>query len=184
MKFFNKRNHEKKIRWHERYLPFVSRSPEMQIKWLINAFRKGVLTNEELVPYVRLLLSEDDFDKETQLRELFKKLKKEELSMLLITADIYDTAKLFRLLPSADAEQAGIALQKHLPAYEKKPQKIFDDIFYAINDRPGNILQKAAESLMASGDTPPYFKKNYKRFLEILHDEEFLLSIYPKAQRD
>jgi hypothetical protein len=179
MYFFNK----KKINWHERYLPFVSRSPEMQIKWLINAFKKGILTNEELIPYVRILLDKDDIEKEIQLKEIFKKLDKETLTMLLLTADIYDTAQLFRLLPTADAQQAEIALKKYLPAYEKKPQKILDDIFYAVNDRPGHLLQKAAESLMTSGKAPPYFQKNYKRFLEILHDEEFLLSIYPNAQR-
>ena len=180
---FIKRNKGKRMSWHEKYLPFVSRSPEMQIKWLLNSFSRGILSREELVPYVRLLLNENDIEKQARLKELFEELNKEALTTLLLTADIYDTAKLFRLLPTADVQQAVIALKKHLPSYEKKPQKILDDIFYAIHDRSGHLLQQAVESLPAGGDVPDYFQENYKRFLEILHDEEFLLAIYPNAQR-
>ena len=183
MKLFKKKNKSRKSSWLEKYLPFVSRSPDMQIKWLLNAFKKKILTREELVPYVRLLLNEDDIEKEDRLKELFGELDRESLTMLLETADIYDTAQLFRLLPAPDVRQARIALQKHLPAYEKKPQKILDDIFYAINERPGRLLQEAAESLLASNEAPSHLERNYRRFLEILHDEEFLLSIYPNAQR-
>ncbi len=181
--FLNKKKKGNKISWHEKYLPFVSRSPEMQIKWLLSAFKKGILNREELVPYVRLLLSGDDIEKKTRLKELFRDLDKEALTALLVTADIYDTAKLFRLLPTADEIQAEIAISKHLPAYEKKTRKIIDDIFYAVNERPDRLLEAAARSLLAKGEAPSYFQSNYERFQEILHDEEFLLSIYPNAQK-
>ena len=39
-------------------LPFVARSPEMQVDWLVGEFRKGVLSDREIAPYVHLLVSE------------------------------------------------------------------------------------------------------------------------------
>lgn len=172
-----------KRRWYQKYLPFVARSPEMQIEWLVDAFNKKKLTRKELAPYLHLLLEDDhnsDFD---HLKTLFQDLDKQFLDDLLVTVDIYDTPKMFRLLPEPALQQAVIALKKHLPPYEKKPQKVMDEVFFAVNERAGKLLQWAAGSLLAKGEVASHFQKNYERFLELLHDENFLISIYPNTKR-
>ena len=169
--------------WYQKYIPFVARSPEMQIEWLIAAFRKKKLTREELAPYVHLLLEDENNSDFGHLKTLFQDLDKHVLDDLLITVDIYDTPKLFRLLPEPSLQQAVIALGKKLPPYEKKPQKVMDEVFFAVNERAGKLLQWAAGSLLAKGEVASHFQRNYERFLEILHDEEFLVSIYPNIKR-
>lgn len=184
MNFFQGKDRGRhKRRWYQKYLPFVARSPEMQIEWLVAAFKKKRLTREELAPYLHLLLEEDhnsDFD---HLKTLFQALDKQVLDDLLVTVDIYDTPKMFRLLPDPTLPDAVIALKKYLPPYEKRPQKVMDEVFFAVNERAGQLLQWAAGSLLAKGEVASHFQGNYERFLEILHDEEFLISIYPNTKR-
>ncbi|MEW6518225.1 MAG: hypothetical protein AB1461_02315 [Thermodesulfobacteriota bacterium] len=172
----------KKNNWLERCLPFVSKSPEMKIRWLITVFRKGVLSQEEITPYIRLLLAEKSGEEQEELRTVFRELDVEMQYRFLEAADIYDTPKLFALCPNPTLRHAEIALLKKMPPYEKKTQFILDKIFYAISDRSRELLEQAAELLIREGRTSPNFKENYARFQEILEDEEFLLSLYPNAR--
>lgn len=184
MNFMQGKDKERRKRsWYQKYLPFVARSPEMQIEWLVAALKKKRLTREELAPYIHLFLEDDqnsDFDR---LKTLFQGLDKQVLDDLLVTVDIYDTPKLFRLLPEPTLPQALIALNKHLPVYEKKPKKVIDEVFFAVNECSGELLQWAAGLLLAKGEVASHFQKNYERFLELLYDENFLISIYPNTKR-
>ena len=184
MNFMQGKDKERRKRnWYQKYLPFVARSPEMQTEWLVAAFKKKKLSREELAPYIQLLLEDDLNSDFVRLKTLFQGLDKQVLDDLLVTVDIYDTPKLFRLLPEPTLQQAVIALKKHLPPYEKKPQKVMDEVFFAVNERAGDLLQWAAGSLLAQGEVDSHFQKNYERFLELLHDEKFLISIYPNTKR-
>ncbi len=167
--------------WLERYFPFVAKSPEMKIHWLEGAAMKGVLSREEITPYVRLLLAEHDTEQESY-RKLFAQLSDEMQIFLLDAADIYDIPKLFRLLPCPGMEHAKVALVKSLPYYEKEKQLIRDRVFYAINDYSGELLEKVVRKLINEERAPEYFQENYERFQEIMEDEEFLLSLYPKSR--
>lgn len=167
--------------WLERYFPFVAKSPDMKIRWLKGAVRKGVLSSEEITPYVRLLLTEHN-TAEDSYRQLFEQLDEDVQISLLDAADIYNIPKLFRLLPSPGMKHAQIALLKHLPAYEKEKQLVLDRVFYAIHDYSRELLDKAAKKIINEKRDPEHFQDNYERFQEILEDEEFLLSLYPKAR--
>ncbi|MCB2181860.1 MAG: hypothetical protein KQH63_07535 [Desulfobulbaceae bacterium] len=177
---FRTKNKNKK-KWFDRYLPFVSKSPEMKIKWLEKTFRKGALSLEEVTPYIRLLLSENSYEENERLVEIFADLNKELQYNLLEAADIYDTPKLLRLCPSPDRRHAEIALMKEVPNYEKKKQLILDKVFYAINDFSKELLENSVLKLQEEQKVSRAFMDNYKRFQEILGDEEFLLEMYPKA---
>ncbi|MBI5556521.1 MAG: hypothetical protein HY885_02680 [Deltaproteobacteria bacterium] len=171
-----------KNKWLERYLPFVSKSPEMKIKWLKSAFRKGILSSEEITPYIRLLLSETCSDENAQLAKLVAELDPEMRCLFLDAADVYDTPRLFRLFAAPTLRHAEIALLKKVPPYEKKTQLILDKVFYAVSDYSKELLEQAAGKLMAEGKATEDFRDNYARFQEILGDEEFLLSLYPNAR--
>ena len=41
----------RQTKWYEKYLPFVAKSPEMQIEWLEQVARKNSLTLPEVTPY-------------------------------------------------------------------------------------------------------------------------------------
>ena len=97
-------------------------------------------------------------------------------------ADIYDTPRLFRLYPDPDSTHAEIALLKEVPVYEKKKQMVLDKVFYAINDFSKELLEDTVLKLHKEGKVSASFMDNYSRFREILGDEEFLLSLYPKAR--
>ncbi len=167
--------------WLERYFPFVAKSPDMKIRWLEGVVRKEVLSREEVTPYVRLLLTEHNVEEESY-KQLFEQLDEDVQISLLDAADIYDIPKLFRLLPDPGMKHAAIALMKHLPAYEKEKQLVLDRVFYAIHDYSGELLDKAAQKLIDEEKVAEYFRRNYERFQEILEDEDFLLSLYPKAR--
>lgn len=59
---------------------------------------------------------------------------------------------------------------------------ILDKVFYAINESDEDLLENVAEKMIGEGNEPEKFQENYKRFREILKDEEFLLSLYPNAR--
>lgn len=177
----NARSHKK--RWYEKYLPFVAKSPEVQIKWLASAFKKGNLTSEEIAPYVRLVLTdmENDEKKQQQLVELFNRLDNQLLEKLFQAADIYDISKLFSLIRQPTIQQAMIALRKSPPPYEKTPQLVFDRVFQAIHDKSASLLEQAAAALKNSREVPEHFEAAYERFQEIVEDEKLLSALYPKA---
>ena len=169
-------------RWYEKYLPFIARSREKQIQWLIGAFRKGTLTMQEMTPYVKLLLEEDDPDGLLRLREQLARQDGVFLLDLLQAADIYDTVKLLRLLPAVTAQAAIVALCKEPPPYERTPEQVIDQVFQAVHDAKAGLLEEAGEKLLHSRDAPAHFPGLYARFLEILKDQELLSTLYPKAR--
>jgi hypothetical protein len=171
-----------KNNWLERYLPFVSKGPEMKIRWLVRVFRKGILSQEEITPYIRLLLAEKCGEENEQLKKAFGELNVEMQYRFLEAADVYDTPTLFRLCPEPTPRHAEIALLKMAPPYEKKTQLILDKIFYAISDHSRDLLEQTAKLLIREGKASASFAENYARFQEILDDEEFLLSLYPNAR--
>jgi hypothetical protein len=173
---------KRKNNWLERYLPFVSKSPEMKIKWLIQVFKKGILSQEEITPYIRLLLADNSYEENEQLKVLFQELDAEMQCRFLEAADVYDTPALFRLCPEPTLRHAQIAMLKKVPPYEKKTQLILDKIFYAVSDRSRELLEQTAELLLREGMASANFRENYARFQEILEDEELLLSLYPNAR--
>lgn len=173
---------KKNRKWYERYLPFVARSVEGQVEWLVSVLKKDVLNLEEITPYVKLLLSEENSDEQGFLVSQIGKLSDNIVCQLLNAADIYDTPKLFKLIPHPDTHHAEIALGKDVPPYEKKPLMVLDKVFYAINDADENLLEKVAKKMIEEGNVPKNFQKNYERFRGILKDQEFLLSLYPNAK--
>ncbi|MEJ2688563.1 MAG: hypothetical protein P8130_01170 [Deltaproteobacteria bacterium] len=169
-------------KWYEKYLPFIARSREKQIQWLINAFRKKTLSLQEITPYIKLLLEEDDPEGLLQLRENLAGLDDPVLLEMLHAADIYDTVKLLNLLPEISIEEAIIAFCKEPPPYERTPEQIIDQVFEAVHNAKPGLLEKAGSSLLHSGKAPSHFPSLYARFLEILKDQELLSTLYPKAR--
>lgn len=174
---------KKTRKWYERYLPFVARSTEGQLEWLVAVLKKEVLSLEEIAPYVTLLFAEKNSEELDFLVSEFGRLSDSIVCRLLNAANIYDTPKLFRFIPQPDTHHAEIALRKDVPPYEKKRLRILDRVFYAINAADQNLLEKVANKMIREGDIPEDFTENYERFLGILKDEEFLLSLYPNAGR-
>lgn len=169
-------------RWYEKYLPFIGRSREKQIQWLIGAFRKKTFSLPEITPYVKLLLEEDDPEGLLLLRENLAELDTPFLLDLLRAADIYDTVKLLKLLPAVSIDEAIIALSKEPPAYERAPEQVIDQVFQAVHDAQAGLLEEAGEQILHSRGRPPHFAGLYARFLEILKDQELLSTLYPKAR--
>ena len=188
-------------RWYEKYLPFVAKSPEMQVEWLkvmlsklrdsAGIDRTGVLSREEIKPYVRLLLEGSEIGQELrdeeernreQLMSLLAGLGEDNLQLLLECADIYEVPKLIGLLRTCTKELAITALMKTSPPYEKNPLLIYDRVFQAIREKSAELLEEAAESVLASSEAPDNFAANYERFKEIMLDEHILSLLYPKAK--
>jgi hypothetical protein len=169
-----------KRRWYEKYLPFIARSPRMQIDWLIGVFRKGSLSREEITPYIRLLMEEEQEDE--LIRSLFRNLDEWVLTELLEAADVYDIPKLFRLISGPTPDQARIALLKVPPPYEKMPGLLRGKIFHAVHDCSEELLTEAVEELRRQGKVDSDFEEAYERFREVLMDEKILSSLYPKAK--
>ncbi len=170
-----------KRKWYEKYLPFVAQSQRMQVEWLVGTIRKGTLHLDEITPYVRLLLAEEQGEEGETLVDFLKNLDGEVLCRMVQAADIYDVAKLMRLVPSPTVEQAVVALGKEPPPYEKNPEMILDKVFQAIHDRSETLFEKAALELKKRDDAPAHFEDAYERFEEILADERILSAMYPKA---
>ena len=175
-------NGQRPRRWYQKYLPFIARTPEMQVEWLITECQRGKLTREDLMPYVRLLFCEENMDNQEELQALLAGLTPEMCEQLLRIADIYDVPKVVKLLPELNVTLVEIALSKELPPYETKPQQVMDKVLYAINDRSEELLLGVAGRLLESGDAPDHFRENYGRFRAILEDEEFIRTLWPQAQ--
>lgn len=173
---------KKSKKWYERYLPFVARSTEGQVKWLVSVLNKAILSPEEITPYINLLLAENSVEEEKILSSQLGELTNDILSQLLSAADIYDIPKLFNLIPQPNEDHAEIVLRKHVPPYEKKPLMVLDKVYFAINNYSEQMLGAVAEKIIKEGNGPKKFKENYERFRGILEDEEFLLSLYPYAR--
>lgn len=176
-------NSEKKglKKWCERCLPFVARRPESQLEWLVNVLQKESLSLEDLSPYIKLLLTDNSEDDDRVIADYLAELDDDLICKLLEASEIYDTPKLFKLIPEPNLKHADIALRKTVPPYEKKPLIILDEVYYAIYDRSKKLLKEAAERIIERGDGPEGFASNYQRFMEILADEDLLLTLYPNA---
>lgn len=172
----------RKRRWYQNYLPFIARSPEMQVEWLVAECGRNNLAREELTPYIRLLLSEENVASEDELRGIFVKLSPEIQEEFLRVADIYDVARIVRLIPELNALLVEIALTKELPPYETKIQKVMDGVLNAINDRAGSLLETVAGEIIGNGSAPKHFAENYERFRAILEDKEFIRTQWPNAK--
>ena len=187
-------------RWHKKHLPFVAKSPGMQVDWLVSKLaalremgeedKTGLLTREELVPYIRILLanvsegrgteglSEDD----NQLACFLEDASDEDILMMIECAEIYDIPKLFRILRNISVKQAVVALKKVPPPYERNPLLIMDRVFHSIRGKSAELFKQAAKMVLASHDAPINFAANYERFCEIVLDENILSKMYPKAK--
>ncbi len=169
-------------RWYQNYLPFIARSPEMQVEWLVAQCLRKNLTQEELTPYARLLFSEDNVASEEELRAILADLSPAMQEEFLRIADIYDVPRIVRLIPNLNATLVEIALTKELPPYETKPQKVMDKVLNAINDRAQSLLPAVADLIIGNGSAPNHFAENYERFRAILADKEFIRSQWPNAK--
>lgn len=171
----------KKRKWYEKYLPFVAKSPEMQLCWLESAFRKGTLTSREITPYIKLFMAPDGDGNLARVRGLLHSLSGNAIEKMLGAADIYDAPDLFRCVAEPTVEQAVIAISKAPPPYEKAPQLVIDKVFQAVYDRSEELLDQAAARVAGSAGMPVHFQGAYERFKEIKEDEKLLSALYPKA---
>lgn len=169
-------------KWYEKFLPFVARGPELQLEWLVNMLQKNALPLEDLAPYIKLLLDGNSDEDNRKIADYLAGIDDDLICKLLEASEIYDTPALFKLIPEPKLRHADIALRKTVPPYEKKPLMIMDRIYYAVYNRSEKLLKEAAERIIQKGDGPYGFASNYQRFMEILEDEEFLLSLYPNAR--
>lgn len=163
-------------------MPFVARSPEMQVEWLAQALRKKVLAAHEITPYVRLLLENEQEENRERLQLDLARLTPDLLRGLLAAADIYDIPKLLPLLPELTLEQVMTALTKEPPPYEKNPRLVRDRLFYAVHSRAPKLFAPAALRLQAENLAPAGFAETHARFLELLEDEKLLSDLYPRAR--
>ena len=172
----------------------------MKAEWLIAMLsilreasgeeRSGVLSREELKPYIRLLLEDrglggdsgEDDGENGELPHLLMQFGDDNLLLMLECAEIYDVPKLFRLLPYPSKEMAVTAMKKVPPPYEKNPLLIIDRVFHAIREKSGALLEEAAKAVMEGDEVPADFSVNYGRFREIMMDEHILSLLYPKAK--
>jgi hypothetical protein len=170
-----------KRKWYEKYLPFVARSPEMQLRWLDSAFRKGALTPHEITPYIKLFMAPDGEGNLARVRGLLRSLNGRAIEQLLSAADIFDAPDLFRCVAEPTVSQAVIAITKAPPPYEKSPQVVIDKVFQAVYDCSEDLLAQAAALVAGSEVRPAHFQEAYERFKEIKEDEKLLSALYPKA---
>lgn len=171
----------KKRKWYEKYLPFVARSPEMQLRWLEAAFRKGTLAPREITPYIKLFLAPDGEANLARVRGLLHSLDGSAIENMLGAADIYDVPDLFRCVAEPTVAQAVIAITKVPPPYEKTPQLVIDKVLQAVYDSSEELLAQAAAKVAGSAERPAHFQEAYERFKEIKEDEKLLSALYPKA---
>lgn len=188
-------------KWYENYLPFVAKSPAIQAEWLASELsrmrlsdgmgKSGVLSGEEIKPYIRLFLENcntgsggwtGEVCADERMVALLDGIGADNLLLMIECAEIYDIPKLFKLLRHPTLEQAVIALKKVPPPYEKNPLLIIDRIFHAIREKSGQQLEEAAAVVLAGSDAPVDFTDNYERFKEIMMDEHLLGLLYPKAK--
>lgn len=169
-------------KWYDKYLPFVARSPETQLDWLKGAFRKKTLSSQEIMPYIKIFLSDANTEKHDLLVKLLAQQEEVFIDNLVNAADIYDIPVIIILVAKPTIKQAVLALKKSPPPYEKNPQSLLDKVFWALHNHAESYLEKAGEVLLKSNDVPDHFEKEFKRFQEILEDEKILSALYPKAR--
>ncbi|MFA6498537.1 MAG: hypothetical protein WC256_06020 [Desulfurivibrionaceae bacterium] len=170
-----------KRKWYEKHLPFVAKSPEMQLCWLESAFRKGTLTPHEITPYIKLFMAPYREGNLVRVRGLLLSLSSNVIEKMLGAADIYDVPALFRCVAEPTVLQAVIAISKAPPPYEKNPQLVIDKIFQAVYDCSEEFLAQAAERVAWGAERPAHFQEAYERFKEVKEDEKLLSALYPKA---
>nr|MBF0221602.1 hypothetical protein [Desulfobulbaceae bacterium] len=171
-------------------LPFVARSPEMKVAWLVEIFNKESLTLEELAPYMHLLISEYssfvdgvNYDVMTDtLKPVFGKLNRGTVARMIQCVEIYDLPVLLSLIEDLSVDEAILALRKKPPVYEKKSLLVLDKVFQAVNESRAGLLAQAAKKMEEEGDVPEHFPVSYARFKEILHDEKILMALYPQVK--
>lgn len=172
-------------------IPFVARSPEMKLDWLVGVIKKRSLTGTEISPYMSLLLSEyqevmhyslEGVEEMANLSGLFAALERNILRKMIEYTDFYEIPVLLELVPDLCVEDAVLILKKVPPPYEKKPQVVVDKLFQVAYDKTSeDLLEEAAETIMKSGDVPLHFADSFQRFKEIREDEKVLSSLFPQA---
>lgn len=166
-------------------LPFVARSPARQVDWLVIEFRRGVLTDAEMAPYIHLLLSghanRREVDGDDGLREIFSRLGRDVTVAMIRCAEIYDVPELLALIRELSVDDAILVLRKSPPPYEKKALLLLDRVFQAVNECGDHLLERAARQMTDDGNAPGHFASAYERFKEILIDEKILTQLYPQA---
>lgn len=187
-------------KWYEKYLPFVAKSQEMQLAWVVDNLSRlrdsvdkgktGLLSCAELKPYISLLLADDPsagnglqvavVAGET-LGGLLSDVQGGDLLLMVECAEIYDVPRLLKLLGRISTEQAVLAMRKSPPLYEKNPLLVIDRVFHAIKEKSTQLLENAAAEIMNSPDGPDNFANNYERFRGVMVDEQILRGLYPKA---
>lgn len=179
--------------WSEA-LPFVARSPEMKVAWLVGVLRKKSLTNKEIAPYIHLLLTEYQYNKETNhdaaliyktnklLTDIFAELPRDIIVQLLECAELYDIPLLLEIINHITVDEAILILKKTPPSYEKRPTRVFDRVFQAIHNCGEHLLSQAKTKMQDANEMPEHFTSVYERFQEILKDKEILSSIFPQAK--
>jgi hypothetical protein len=171
-----------KNKWYLRYLPFIAKPQYMQVEWLAAECKKNILSKDELLPYVRLLFSLDSEEERVTLQYCLARLDEDVIYSILDAADLYIIAQVIELIPEMNSLLTEVVLLKEMPPYERKPQKIMDEVFYSINQRAGGLLDEVACRLIKEGRAPKGFQANYARFKEILADEEFIRTQWPSAK--
>ena len=187
-------------KWYEKYLPFVAKSPDIQAEWLAAKLsrlrlcegggKSGVLSKDEIKPYIRLLLDNISADSASvgagsndgQLVVLLDGMGEGNLLLMIECAEVYDLPKIFSLLRHPSLAMAVVAMKKVPPPYEKNPLLIIDRVFHAIREKSAMLLEEAAVVVLADRDAPVDFSVNYDRFKEIMMDEHLLSILYPKAK--
>jgi len=177
-----KGNGRRRPKWYEKYLPFVAKSPEMQVEWLAQVVRRGSLSPAEVTPYLRLLLATDEGEAKARLAELVNGLTPATVEHLLTAADVHDTPRLFALLAAPTVAQAVIAIRTAVPPYEKSPDLLLNRIFQAVHAKGTKLLAEAVEAVRGGSAVPGNFEGAYAKFQEILEDEKLLSALYPKAR--
>lgn len=169
-------------KWYETYLPFIVKSPKMQMKWLVATFKKGVLSHSEITPYIRLLLAERTEEEIDELHAMFGELDDQNIEKMLFAADIYDTPRLYEFIVNPTVKQTVIALRKLPPPYEQQKKTIQHKVFQVIHDYSAKLLTESVDFLRSSGDIPEHFDVEYESFQEELKDKVILSSLFPKTR--
>ncbi len=177
------RRRERRGRWWEKYLPFVARSLDKQVEWLLAAFRNQTLTDEELRPYVALLLEDDHPETREQLRELLAGIGPVMWCRLLAAASIEDLPVLIGLMPRLGEQEAAVALGSAPPPYATDPASLLDAVHEALHDKDAAVYDIAVQRLLGSDEVPPHLPGAHARFVEILRDRELLSSLFPRARK-
>ncbi len=172
----------RKGRWWEKYLPFVARSPEKQVEWLLTAFRRQTLSAEEIRPYVSLLLEDDHPEAREELRQLLAPIGSVMWCRLLAAADITDLPTLIGLMPDLGVEEAKIALQAVPPPYVTAPEPLLDAVHDALHHKNAAVYDQAVQQLLTADEAPPHLPAAHARFTEILRDRELLSTLFPRAR--